>query len=289
MSPMEKVIALVFVTTYMLQIGLLMPMGGLRSACSRHKGPLVWGVLLLMVGGPLVTYFVVRAFGLHRPADAGLVLLSVVGLAPLAPKQVRRAKGNVAFAIVLTFAVAVIAIFTAVPSARFLLSYERPLTLRPGPLLLKLLVLQGVPLAFGLFVRRRVSAAQRNKAGKVLGAVNAVALVVLFALVVAPRLSALRSLGWAGAAAAVVVSLILAALGWAVGGPSDEGRRTLASVVDVSNFPLALVITQDAGVPPEASVVILGGFLLRAIVGIAVSAFLGRRRVASSPVAPVTP
>ena len=197
-----KLIGLVVVTTYMLQAGLATPKGRFAAGAWR-KGELARALVVMLVLGPLVARLLAAAFALEPRPAAALVLLSLVGVVPLASRGARSARGDVPYAVVLTAALGIVTAFTAAPTTRLLLGYHGPLEVRTGALVLQVMLLQGVPLAIGMFIRAKP---ERTRAlERVLGIFNVAAIVVLVvvAVVLLPRYGAVRSLGWNGALAAV--------------------------------------------------------------------------------------
>lgn len=271
-----KLVGVVVVATYMFQAGLATPEGQLRATGARRKGELARALLVMLVLGPLAARVLVEAFALDRHPAAALVLLSVVGVAPLASRAARSARADVSFAVILTAALGLVAAFTAAPSARLLFGYEGPLEVRAAPLVLQVLFLQGVPLALGVLIRSKTERARSLE--KALGVFNAVVLVVLLvvALVLLPRYGTVRSLGWSAALAAVVFSVLIAAAGYWLAGPDPQERRTVAAVANIPNVFLAILIVMSAGVDPGFAVAIVGVFLVRLFTGLAIQKVLAR-------------
>ena len=287
MSPGLKLVLLVFLASFMLQSGLAAPVGSLSKAVRRVR-ELVGALLLMLVFGPLVAVLVGRSFGLQGPAAASLLVLSLVGVVPLAPKAAKKARGDVPLAIVAMLALSLVTAFTATPAARAVLSYwgfRALVGIAPGSFLLTLLLLQVLPLAVGLALR--ASAARASWLEKVVGAVNAAAFLVIALLVVAPRLGDIGALGLRGAAAGLVFAIVLAGLGWILGGPTPAGRRTLAAMANMPNVALALALAASAYAPPVYTVALVAMFLLRVMAGLAIQAALARSaRFASSALPP---
>ena len=233
---------------------------------------------MILVLGPLATILVVRALGLTGPVANALVVLSVTGTVPLAPKFVAAAKGDVAFCVLLMFLLGMVTVVTAAPSAKWLLGYEGEVPIHPWSLIAKLVFLQGLPLAIGWAVRQRSTKAAQLE--RIVHHVNVAALVVVLALVIAPRLGSILAIGWRGLLAAVIVALAIAGLGWLLGGQARATRVALAAMANPPNVGLALIMAQAAGARPALLVAIVGVFLVRALVGLALQKLLARRAVA---------
>ena len=270
-----KIFALIAVTTYMLQAGLATSSSELATV-ARRKAELARALVLMLVLGPLAARVLAAVFALSpRPAVA-LVLLSLVGVVPLASRGARGARGDVTSALVVTVVLGVVAAFTAAPTARLLLSYRGPLEVPTGALLVQVLLLQGVPLAAGILVRSKTKRALGLE--RVLRVFNVAVLVLLLAgaVVVMPRYGAVRSLGWSGALAACVFAVFIALTGYLLGGSDPAERRTLAGLANMPNIMLAVAIVTSAGVDAGFVIAIVGVFTVRFFTGVAIQRVLAR-------------
>lgn len=274
-----KLVGVVVVMTYMLQTGLATPKGKLRE-CAQRRGELARALLIMLVLGPLAARLLAAAFALPvRPAVA-LVLLSLVGVVPLASRGARSARADVSFAVVLTVALGIVAAFTAAPTTRLLLGYEGPLQVRTGALVLQVLLLQGVPLAIGIYIRSKTERARSLE--KALGIFNAAIMLVLVVVVLTllPRYGAVRSLGWSGMLAAVVFAAFMSSAAYLLVGPDRAERRTLAAVANMPNVILAVLIVTSAGVDAGFAVAIVGAFVVRLLAGVVFQKMLARSQIA---------
>lgn len=282
-----KLIGLVVVTTYMLQAGLATPPGRLAAGAWR-KGELARALLVMLVLGPLVARLLAAAFALDRRPAAALVLMSLVGVVPLASRGARSARGEVSHAVVLTAVLGIVTAFTAVPTTRLLLGYDGPLEVRTGTLLLQVLLLQGMPIAIGMFIRSKTERVHALERG--LGFFNAaaVAVLVVVALVLLPRYGAVRSLGWSGVLAAFVFAVLIASAGYMLSGPERVERRTLAAIANMPNVVLAILIVTSATVDAGFAIAIVGVFVVRFLTGLVIQRLLARsaERQARRPLGP---
>lgn len=288
MALLPKLIGAVAVATYMFQTGLATPKGTLAATARRGKRTIARGLFVMLVLGPVFARLLAEVLALGPRAAAALVLLSLVGVVPLASRSARSVRGDVAFAVVVTAALGLVAAFTAAPATRLLLGYEGPLELRTGRLLLQLLLLQAAPLALGVLVRTKTGRTPRLE--KALGAFNALALVALFvaALVHLPRYGPVRSLGWNGALAALVYGVFVASASYALGGPDQVERRTLAALANMPNVILALLLVTSAGVDAGFAVAVIGVFLVRVVTGLVLQMVLLRSAGPGREVGPRT-
>lgn len=272
-----QIVFAVAVTTYMLETGLAAPRGGMWEALRTKKGELARGLVVMIVIGPLVATLIARALALPDHTADALVILSAVGVVPMASRGARRRGGDASLAVLLTALLGLAAAFTAAPTARFLLGYERRLDAPVGGLLLQVLALQGLPIALGMLIgrySRRADAIERffrtfNKA--------VIVAVVVAALVILPRYGSVRALGGRGVLAGVAFALLVSAAGYALGGPRLAARRTLAMVANLPNVSLALVLVTSAGATAGFAIAMVGMFLVRIATGLAVAALVARR------------
>jgi predicted Na+-dependent transporter len=279
MHLLSKVLVAVLIATTMFEIGLSLPHGALRRKLY-EVGQLIRGLVLFLVIAPLTAALVAWVFRVDITTEVALVLLSSAGVVPLAPKFARAARGDVALALVLNFALGLVTIVTCVPTAKWLVGYSGEVRFEPGKLIAQLVLLQGVALALGVLVHRvlvhRVSG-RVDSLAKVVRFINTGVFVVIAVLIVAPHLHAIAAPGWRGVVAAVTLAVVLAIAGYLVGGPRERGARTLAAIANGPNIALALVIVARVGAAPAFSVTIVGVFLLRMLVGILVQRMLARR------------
>jgi BASS family bile acid:Na+ symporter len=283
MSTPLKLVFLLFVTSFMLQCGLQAPRQSLACAVKSVR-EIVSALLVMLVFGPVVAVVIGRIFGLEGPSAGALLALSVVGIVPLAPKAAKKAHGDVTLAIVLLIALSVIAAFTATPSIHLLLSFwgfHAFIGVAPASLLLQLVVLQLLPLAAGVWLRER--SARMAWLEKAVAVVNGAAFILIAALVVGPRVEDIRAIGLRGVAAGVSFAAILAVVGWAMGGPTPTGRRTLAAVANMPNVALALALAASAQAAPAYSVAVIAMFLVRVVAGFLFGAVLARSARPAGP------
>lgn len=283
-----KLVGVVAVATYMLQTGLATRSREL-AAGARLRGELARALVVMLVLGPLAARLLAGVFALGPRPGAALVLLSLVGVVPLASRSARSARGDVSFAVVVTAALGITVAFTAAPTARVLLGYGGPLEVGTLSLLLQVLVLQGVPVALGAFVRSR-SEQHARSLEKVLGVFNMAVVVALLvvAVVLLPRYGAVRSLGFGGALAAFVFAVFVATAGYLLAGPDPAERRALAALANMPNVVLALLIVTSAGADEGFALAIVGVFVVRVVTGLAVQRVLARsaERKQARPIEP---
>lgn len=275
MHGLVKLSSLIVVASFMLQMGLALPRERLKESV-RHAGPLLRGALLMLVVAPIAAVLVVRGFGVPRPVSTAILATSATGVVPLAPRLAAKVRGNVAYAVVLTALLGVVAMFTAPATTAYLVRYTGALRLDVAPLILQLVALQIAPFAVGLVLARRRGAA---RLGHALGIVNTAALVVVVAFAVVPRLREVTVVGARGLAAIAVLSIVLAATGYLVASPERSYRRTLFAIANAPNVALSMVMVTTVGseAPPDLPTAISAVFILRMLCGAALRTVVARR------------
>jgi predicted Na+-dependent transporter len=270
-----KLVGIVVVVAYLIQTGLGIRRGTLRQRLKESKGELVRALLVMLVLGPLAARLLVSVFALDvRPAVA-LVMLSLVGVVPLASKGARAARADVSFALDITLILAVIAAFTAEPWTRFLLGYRGPLDAKPATHALQGLMLEAVPLAIGMYLGTKKFAPRLEKTLAKFNKI-AIAIILVVAWVLLPRYGLVRSLGWKGIVAALVFAGFISAAGYLLCGPDGRARRTVAAIANMPNIVFALPIVTSARVDSGFLVAIGGVFIVRFVTGLVIEQFMAR-------------
>lgn len=278
----------IFLASFMALLGLGLERGALSSELAR-PGRLLRGLALELILVPLTTVICLRALGGSMWVAAGLVAVAVAPGAPLSPHSARRAGGSASYALVLSTILGVLTAFTAAPSARWLLNYPGEVKLRPPLLLAELLVLQWLPLAAGILVRRwsssrLVVALQRAMAALTIGSGLLLSVVILGRSLSLPRL-----VGGNGLAAVLLSMVVAVALGWLFGEGDDRLSRTFAATVSIPNVGLSLALAKGAGAPPIVVSTIVAIFLLRVAANLMLVEILRRTgRPRFEPVSPVS-
>jgi predicted Na+-dependent transporter len=269
-----------FVVTLMLQVGLETSRGDLAKA-SKHAGALLRGMFVMLVVSPIVAVCMVRMLGLSGPFAVALIVASVAGCVPVSPRGAGVAHGDVPLSVLLMFAVATTTVITAPATAKWLLSFEGEVEMPFGRLLLQLLLLQAAPLALGRLVRDHTYHVEQFKRGARI--LNAVALVAVALVVLAPNTKTLTAIGWGGVGVSLLMGVTMALLGWLLGGSDDPTRRTMAVMANPSNVGLGLVMMTTAHAARASGVALMGIFLVRMVVGMVVQRILAARPIGDRP------
>ena len=242
-----------FVVSSMMAMGVGLTVKQIVEAL-RDSRLVLLALLANFVAMPLGAVALDKMLELDEPLGVGLLLLGAAAGAPFLPKLTELAKGN------LPFAVGIMALL-AVGTVGYL-----PLVL---PLLLPgvavnsariagwLFLLTLLPLAAGLFLRsRREEMARRVK--PVLDWVSNVSLVpTVLLLAVANIDKILHVFGTRGILAGFLLVLLGVGIGWMLGGPGSDTRRTLALGTGQRNIAAAFVVASENFSDPSVVIMVI--------------------------------
>jgi predicted Na+-dependent transporter len=266
-----RLLVLLVVSTFMLEAGLTVPAGAMRSV---RAGALLRGIFVMLILGPLAAVGMAELFSTTPRVTVALVLLSVAGVVPVAARRGRSSGGDMAYGLVLTIVLGVLAPLTAVQSAAGLLRYTGEIAFDPRVTFVQLVVVQVAPLALGVLIRR--SNLRVENVIRVVHVINLLAMLGVLAVLV-PRFGAMLEVGWRGLGASVALSVALAALAYVFGGSRAGERNALVGIANAPNVALALAIATSAGAKPSMSVLLLGNFLIRFLAGGPLGRVIARR------------
>jgi BASS family bile acid:Na+ symporter len=252
---------MIFLASFMVTLGLRLTPELIREELAR-PGRLARGLALNIILVPLATALCLRVLGVGGRVASGLIALAVSPGAPLATSAAKAARGNAHYAVVLTVLLGVITAFTAPPSARWLLSYEGQIDLRPPVVIGKLALLQWLPLAIGMLLQRR-SPVRATALGRITRAIVLISGGVLVLGSLVPVLPQLHIIGWGGLAAILLSMAIVVGLAWLAGGRDRGLCRSLAATVSVPNPGLATALARAANAPQPLLLTIAAGFIVR--------------------------
>lgn len=269
---MLKVLIPLLITTFMFQAGLDAPPGSYRRVSPVAIGR---GLVLMLVVGPALAWGLTHLLSTSMEVTVGLVVLSVVGVMPLAWRSARRTGGGTTTGVVFTILLGQIAVFTALPSAELLLQHHGGPALASGRAFLRVLLLQGLPLVAGILVARRLP--RRAPAlSRLIAVLDAIILVAVLLFAIVPKLGVVRVLTPSGGVSAVVFAVVFALLAALLGGPAREDRRALLAISASANIGLALTILEAAGLERRFGPTLAAIFLVRVVVGTLMEKLIAR-------------
>ncbi len=245
-----KILALIMIVSTMIGAGLQVDRQRLVETL-RQYSLLGRAFLTNFVLVPLVAILLVRFFHVESGVAIGIVLMS---MAPGVPFLInfggRAAGGSLSFAITIAFCFTALSVVT-IPLTIALISVIIPSAPVPpipaAKFLTTLVVFQLIPLILGALIGPRLvplTVEKLVKALHLLFLVAGLALVVLVFKTIADSVSSVYGHGNLFIIALIGVVSIL--LGWLLGGPDDQYRRTLSLATLMRNIGLcALIGTQS--------------------------------------------
>lgn len=262
----------------MVDIGLRQDPGDLPRLW-RQPGLLLRSLVSVLIVVPLAVVALVAALPLPPEVALGLVLLAAAPGAPLTTRRSEAAAADRAYVAALQLTLAALAVvFT--PAIIAVSGLVTGPAVAPAAVARQIVLVTFVPAALGWLFARFAPAVLRRHAGLLSMAAKglfvAFLLVVVLALVVVPDLRGTMLIGWAGAAAAVVLALVALVAGHLLGGPRTERRAGLAVATVARNLGLALYIAEGSPETAVAIPTILTYAVLALLLAVPYSRWIGR-------------
>jgi len=270
-----KLSIIIFLITAMLHIGTSLTLGQILAPLRNARLVIAsLGVTYVLV--PLTAIAITRALPLEQPLRTGLVLLSMTAGSEAGPKFIGTAKGNIPFSVALLSMQLVVTIIYVPLVLSFLLPEVR---IDYGNLFLKLFTLVLLPMVSGLFLKaRHGSIAERlsplmHKMSTVFLFLMAVLIIILhFAEIV-------RLLGSGTILAGILFVVISFIIGYLLGGPGQDTRRTLGFMSGARNASIALMIASQVFDDPDVLLMITLTVILMLVILLPTAYWFGRRAV----------
>ena len=265
--PQWLLAAIVAITVFcvMFGIGLGLGPGDLRRAW-RSPGPVLRGLLAVLVAVPVLALIIVRALELPALAQAGIVLMAMSPGAPVALRRSLDASGHAAFAPGLQICVALLAVLSMPLSIAALNQlYGAHASIAPAEVMSQVLMAQLVPLGLGV-VFRRAFAALAARIEPWVARVGNILLVATLALGIASLGEATLRAGMPVLAACALCTAAALGAGHLFGGPGRATRTATAMISAARNPGLALLVATQNAAPPQVTATILAYLVISALV-----------------------
>ena len=262
LAHLQKISVLVFLVSSMLAMGLTLTLPALVAPL-RHGRLVVLALALNFIFAPAFAWLLTVVIPLDRGHAIGLLLLGGAAGAPFIPTIVEKARGDRALAAAL---MGLLTIGTIL-----FLPFALPLMipgLQPDPWSIAgpLLLLIVLPLVVGMGVKSRVPALA-GRAAPVLAKIGSVALLLLFAALIALNFRALLGVVGSGAIAVALIYFAgLLSVGWLLGGPDPRVRSVLGLATGARNFGAALVPAAGSFNDPKITLMIIVGAIVCLVV-----------------------
>lgn len=249
----------------MLGIGLGLAPGEVRAAW-RSPGPVLRGVLAVLVVVPALALLVANALGLSPLAQIGVMLMAIAPGAPVALRRSLDASGRAAFGPGLQICVALLAVLSMPLSIAALNHlYGANASVSPAEVMRQVFVAQLLPLGLGVALRRVLAAAAMRSEPWVTRA-GTVLLVLTLVLGLVSLGEATMRAGLPVLAAAALATAAALGAGHLLGGPAPDTRTAVAMISAARNAGLALLVATLNDAPREVTSTILAYLVVSALV-----------------------
>jgi len=227
---------------------------------------------------PLVAFFLLILFDPPEAITVGILVLAAAPGAPLIPKYVEIAKGDIPFAVGLMFVLSILAIVTAPFTIDLMLSDSETFSFDVLGVMSTLVIYQLVPLLLGLGIKWRWPAQGRRLLRPSILLSNILVVLVII-LVLVRDYRSLAGLALPTVAAMFILTIVMLALGWYLGGPATSTRRTLALGTSAQSSGLALLITISNF--PAAALAVVAFGLINIFFNVSIAMFWNRHSLTS--------
>jgi bile acid:Na+ symporter, BASS family len=202
----------------------------------------VRSILLNFLIIPTITLLIMQGFMLPQNTIYTLLLVSIAPGAPLAPKLATLAGGDLALAIGLTFVLSSLAIVIAPSMVFFLYSTaQENIFVEVLPIVIDLILLQLLPLTFGLFFNHCCTELA-TKFAPIIKIASDFLFLVLLLVVLSNSFNVVFDIKHSSLAAIFLFNSLTLIGGWLIAGTSVRDRKTLAVTTNSRNLALVLVI-----------------------------------------------
>jgi BASS family bile acid:Na+ symporter len=268
-----KLSIIIFLITAMLYIGTSLTLRQILDPL-RNARLVAASLCVSYILVPLTAIVITRALPLEQPLRTGLLLLSMTAGAEAGPKFIGAARGNIAFSVALLSMQLVVTIIYVPLVLSFLLPEVR---IDYGNLLFKLFALVLLPMVSGLFLKGRHGSVAEllsplmHKTSTVFLFLMAVLIIILhFAEIV-------RLLGSGAILAGALFIVISFSIGYLLGGPGQDTRRTLGFMSGARNASIALMIASQVFDDPDVLLMITLTVILMLVILLPTAYWFGRR------------
>ena len=240
MDTLPRILALAFLVTAMLSVGMQITAGDLRSLL-KSKGLLVRSLLANFVAVPIVGIVLARTLPLKPEAAAALLLLAWTPGGISALHFTAKIKSASLFAGSSAFLLSFVAVFLSPALLTLFLPGDISVVIPYGRASLFVVVFLLLPLVAGTLVRSR-GERLAEKLSKPCAIMSALIFAVFSVLLMGQRKGAMNAVGKEALLSMLIFIIISMAVGWFMGGPAKETRPVLATVTGMRHVALCLLI-----------------------------------------------
>jgi BASS family bile acid:Na+ symporter len=268
-----NILAAITLFEMMVAIGLGVTFGQVVGV-ARDGRLLVRAAAANYMGAPAAAVGLLLLFHAQPLAAAGLLIAAVCPGAPYGPPFTSLARGNVIVAVGLMVLLAGSSALLAPLLLQFLLPLvagDQALQIDAVKMVITLLFAQLLPLGIGLGVRQWRSS-MADKLQKPANLVSTLLNLSLLGVILVVQFEMLIGIPLRAFAGMFLLLLATLAIGWLLGGPGNDMRKTLAITTAVRNAGVCLVIAASsfAGTPAVTAATAYGVFQTVMMAGIAI-------------------
>jgi predicted Na+-dependent transporter len=262
-----------FLVTAMVHIGASLT---LKQILEPLRSP---RLLLSSIGAsyilvPLTAIAITRLIPIEQPLRIGLVLLSMTAGSEAGPKIIGTAKGNIAFSVALLCLQLIVTIIY-VPMVLSLLLPE--VHIDHGKLLFKLLILVLLPMLLGLFLKARYEPIAERLNPFMQRASTVCMLLMAFLIIVLNFREIVRLIGSGALFAGALFVILSFMIGYLLGGPEQDTRRTLGFMSGARNSSISLMIASQVFDNPDVLLMITLTVIMMLVLLLPTAYWFGRR------------
>jgi BASS family bile acid:Na+ symporter len=242
-----------FVVTSMMAMGVGFTVRQIIDAL-RDVRLVLLALLANFVAMPLGALALDKMLRLDEPLGVGLLLLGASAGAPFLPKLTELAKGNMPFAVGI---MVLLAVGTVAYLPRVLPLLLPGAIVNSGKIAGWLFLLTLLPLAAGLALRARCEGVAARVKPVLDWVSNLILVPMVLLLAVANIDKILHVFGTRGILAGLLLIALGFGIGWMIGGPGNDRRRTLALGTGQRNIAAALVVASESFDDPSVVIMVI--------------------------------
>ncbi len=275
---------IVFIITTMMSAGLRTTFDQI-GAVFRRWSLVLLVVIVAFVLRPLVGWGVAEVFGLATPAFLAMVMLWSCPGAPFGAKLVMNAKADLQTGAVLQVLMASVGSITFAPTANALIQAAHlgsDVSLPVGDLIKTVAFLQLLPFAVGVLMRHWTPSTALEWDPAVTKISNLTFLGVLAGALLGSWRTVIALVGSNTLLSAVVASVVMLAVGYAVSTGTGTARQTTALLQPCSNAgPVFAAVDIAFDGDPEILGAVSAILMLQTVTGLVTASFLGKETAPS--------
>lgn len=262
-SLLNKLAFLLLILSMLLDTGLSLTVQQLWEPL-RNVRLILLSLLANFILVPLFVHLLLLVFPLSHPVKTGFTIMALAAGPPVLPKLAQLVNGNIAFSAgLMMLMMGITAIYMPIALPMLLQGVQ----VSPWDIIKPLLSLMLIPLAIGLLIKARHEALAATLQ-PIIRQISGKALILGLATSLVIQFDSLVNLVKTGAIVAIAGFIVVSfALGYLLGGPNIDTRRTLAVGTAQRNIAAALLVAgTNFDDPAVVSVIVVTSLSLFVII-----------------------